>query len=158
MTPISATGPRRRETGFTLVEVMVVVTLIGLVAGLAMLSVPDPRPSVTLEAERFGARLQRAQEEAILTNRAVEVALTPSGYAFRVRDAGGWRPLTDAPFGEVVWEPDTAVRREQRAGAVAFDPAGGSSAGAFSLSRDGRSVRVEVDPAGNVRIDAARKG
>jgi len=137
---------------------MVVVTLIGLAAGLVVMTATDGRPSVTLEAERFGARLQRAQEEAILTNRPVEVALTPSGYAFRVREAAGWRPLTDAPFGEVVWEPDTAVRREQRTGAVAFDPAGGATPGAFRLSRGGRSVRVAIDPAGNVRIDAARKG
>lgn len=159
MTPTSATGARRRRTaGFTLVEVMVVVTLIGLVAGLAVLAVPDGRPSVSLEAERFGARLQRAREEAVLTNRPVEVEVTPSGYGFRVREATGWRPLVEGPFGAVAWEEGAAVHDEQRAGAVVFDPAGGATPAAFRLTRDGRSVRVLVDPAGNVRIDAKREG
>lgn len=156
MTPTSATGARpARERGFTLVEMMVVVTIIGLVAGLAVLAVPDGRPSVSLEAERLGARLQRAREEAVLTNRAVEVAVTPAGYRFQARGEAGWRPLTEPPFGEVAWLEGTAVRGE---GTVVFDPAGWATPAAFRLTREGRGVRVLVDPAGNVRIHAVQGG
>ena len=36
----------------------------------------DPRPPVDDEAERFAARLVRAREEALVTNRAVAVEAT----------------------------------------------------------------------------------
>lgn len=153
-----ATGARAREAGFTLVEVMVVLTIIGLVAGLALIAAPPPGPSVTLEAERFGARLKRAQEEAVLTNRQVDVDVDASGYAFRVRERAGWRPLVDRPFGKVAWEEKTQAWNEGGEGSVSFEPAGGSSAGAFVLTRGDKSVRVKVDTAGNVRVDAAQRG
>ena len=63
-----------------------VVAIIGLAAGAVVLSVPDPRPSVAAEAERFAARLSRAREESILTNRPVAVEATSAGYGFSVFD------------------------------------------------------------------------
>jgi len=51
--------------GFTLVELMVVIAIIGVAAGAVMLSMPDPRPTLAVEAERFAARLTLAREEAV---------------------------------------------------------------------------------------------
>lgn len=155
MTPTSATGRpdrRARRAGFTLVELLMTVAIIGLAAGAVVLSVPDPRPSVAEDAERFAARLSRAREEAVLTNRPVAVETTASGYAFSGFDGAEWSPLTDGPFGPEAWSDGLTVSPAEPL-RVVFDPTGVAEPANVTLSRDGRAARIAVDGAGEVTID-----
>ncbi len=156
MTPISATGSDRGgEAGFTLTELMVVLTIVGLLASVVVLAMTDGRPSGAQEAERFAARLVRARDEALLTNRTVEVAVSSRGYAFRVGGPQGWTPLEDGPFREVAWTPDTRLSPGGSPDRVAFDPAGVATPADYVITRGRLSSRVTVDTAGNVRVDDA---
>lgn len=152
MTPTSATGraERARRAGFTLVEMMVTVAILGLAASAVVLAAPDPTPRLPVEAERLAARLVRAREEAILTNRPVAVDIGAEGYGFRVRSEDGWTPLTAAPFERVAWEEGTRV---EPTGAVLFDPVGLAEPAQLSLSRDRARATVSVDLSGEVRLD-----
>ena len=157
--PTSATGKAKRRAGFTLVELMVVVTIIGLMSGLVVLNLPETRPSLSAEAETFGARLLRAREEAVLTGRTVEVVITPEGYTFVQRRGLERRPLTDRPFKAERWEAETQVA-VQGAGApspVIFDSTGGADAVEVLLERDAERTRVTVDGAGEVRVHAPNR-
>jgi general secretion pathway protein H len=154
MTRISATGNSSARAGFTLVELMVVLAVLGLMAAVVVVAIPDGRMTIAAEGERFAARLKRAQEEAVLVNRPVEVALTDDGYAFRVRKAGGWQPLDDGPFEAEAWLPGTEVTSDQDVRRVSFDPTGLANPAHFTLRRAGKEVEVLVDQAGNVRVDA----
>ena len=154
MTRTSATGNRTPRAGFTLVELMVALALLGLMAAVVVVAIPDGRMTVAAEGERFAARLKRAQEEAVLVNRPVEVAMTDDGYAFRVRKAGGWQPLDEGPFEAETWLPGTAVAAEKDVRRVTFDPTGVAGPAHFTLRRGGKAVDVHVDQAGNVRVDA----
>ena len=151
MTRTSATGNRQ---GFTLVEMMVVLAVLGLVAAVVVVAIPDGRMTLAAEGERFAARLKRAQEEAVLVNRPVELAMTDAGYAFRVRTANGWQSLDDGPFETEAWLPGTAVTSEKDVRRVVFDPTGIANVSHFTLRRSGKTVEVMVDAAGNVRVDA----
>ncbi|MNH53328.1 Type II transport protein GspH [compost metagenome] len=134
-----------------------VVAIVGLAAGAVVLAVPDPRPPVGDEAERFAARLVRAREEALLTNRAIAVEMTASGYDFSSFDGVRWTVLADGPFSEEKWAEDTVVRSGGRLGSgplqVVFDPTGAAEPAVVILSRKGREMTVAVDAAGEVRID-----
>ena len=71
--PTSATGNnesgftflrRSAESGFTLIELMVVMTIIGLTSAVVIFAIPDPRGRVIDEAERFAARTLAARDDA----------------------------------------------------------------------------------------------
>ena len=128
------------------------VAIIGLAAGAVVLSVPDPRPSVAEDAERFAARLSRAREEAVLTNRPVAVETTASGYGFSSFDGAEWSSLTEGPFGPETWSDGLTVSPADPARLV-FDPTGVAEPATVTLSREGRASRVEIDGAGEVTID-----
>lgn len=140
-----------RRAGFTLVELLMVVAIIGLAAGAVVLSVPDPRPSVAEDAERFAARLTRAREEAILSNRPVAVQVGPTGYGFAAYDGIRWSDLDEGPFGPEDWTEGTAP--EPTVARLVFDPTGVAEPGAIILTREGRRRTVTVDGAGEVRIN-----
>jgi general secretion pathway protein H len=79
----------------TLLEVMVVLTIIGVILSFAVLRVGDRGQSEALrrEAERFGALVSMAQEQAILEGREYGVAVEDDGYTFSVLSDDDWRPL-----------------------------------------------------------------
>ncbi len=139
--------------GFTLVELLMVITIIGLAAGAVVLSVPDPRPSVAEDAERFAARLSRAREEAILSNRPVAVEATPAGYGFMVFDGAGWSVLDEGPFGPETWTAGTTLAPSNPPVRIVFDPTGVAEPAALTLTRDRNSRTITVDGAGEVTLD-----
>ncbi len=143
----------RSRSGFTLVELLMVVAIIGLAAGAVVLSVPDPRPSVAEDAERFAARLSRAREEAILSNRPVAVEATPAGYGFTVFDGAAWAALDDGPFGPETWTAGTTVGPSAEAVRTVFDPTGVAEPMTLTLTRARDSRTITVDGAGEVTLN-----
>lgn len=153
----SATGsdrPGARERGFTLVELMVVIAIIGLMAGSVVLAIPDPRGSLVDEAERFAARTLAVRDLAIIEARPLAVRVTASGYAFDRRQAGQWVPLDRRPFRSEPWSAGTAALVGAGTARAAFDATGRPSGPlAITLVRDRAQVRVTIAADGAVRID-----
>jgi len=155
MRPISAIGERRSEKGFTLVEIMVVILILGLASSVVLLTLPVGGMSLATEATRFAARLSRAQEEAILTNRTVEVRIDAEGYAFDVR-RGATREALPEPFMRQTWDEDTTVRVESAdTGRLVLDPTGFASPATISLFRADGRMAVLLDASGKVTLDDA---
>lgn len=117
--PARHTHPK--PAGFTLVEVMVVLFVIGLVAGAVALSLPPSRTSLGDEAARLAARLSRASEESVLRGEAVGLRIDRDGYAFWVRRRGQWLAMSDAPFGPQTWTPGTRATLERTGGVFALE-------------------------------------
>ena len=130
-----------------------VVAIMGLAAGAVVLSVPDPRPSVAADAERFAARLSRAREEAILSNRPVAVEATAAGYAFTAFDGAAWSALDEGPFGPETWTAGTTVAPSGPPARIVFDPTGVADPAGLTLTRDRHSRTITVDGAGEVTLN-----
>jgi type II secretion system protein H len=97
--PTSETGnsteprTRHRQCGFTLVEILVVIVLIGVIAGSALLSVGlvGAAPLVRKEAQRLADVSARAADFALFRSLPTALQVTRSGYRVVVRREGGWR-------------------------------------------------------------------
>jgi len=80
---------RRYASGFTLMEMMLTVGLIALTATFVGLSISGPdKRTVRLEAQRFIALINLAQDESILTGRPIVLRVDAANrnYAFEVLD------------------------------------------------------------------------
>lgn len=138
----------RHRAGFTLVELMVVVAIMGVGAGAVVLSLPDPVPHIVKEAENLAARLSLAREEALLTNRPVALRIVEAGYRFEAFDGENWEAL-DGPLKPRNWPDDVSVDAPSR---LMFDATGLSDAGEIKLTRKGQTTLLTIDGAGEVHL------
>ncbi len=113
---VNARAPR----GFTLIEILVVVAIVGVIALVVTLSVTGSgERQVRREAERFEALVGQACEQAELGGREIGVVVGGGGYAFRLMAGNDW----------VDFPPESTLRPRRWVGGLSV-----------VLTRDGRSV------------------
>ena len=89
----------RRASGFTLLEVLVVIVIIGIITSMAVLSVHvlGGDHEMQQEAERLQAILTQVREDAMLQSRDIGLRLAPTGFDFLEYDSKNerWREIPD---------------------------------------------------------------
>jgi general secretion pathway protein H len=145
---------RSAERGFTLLELMVVLTIIGFISAAVVLAIPDPRGRVVEDADRFAARLAAARDEAVVTARPMGLWVSASGYGFQRRDGDAWTPMSEKPFADTDWKSGTrALVGKDGRQQIAFDGTGlPTDPLTVTLAREGERVSVSVDMAGKVMV------
>jgi len=144
----------RSQQGFTLIELMVVLTIIGFISAAVVLAIPDPRGRVIEDADRFAARVAAARDEAVVSARPMGVWVSASGYGFQRRDGGIWVPIEDKPFVTANWKGGTrALVGKDGRQQIGFDGTGlPTDRMTVTLAREGERVSVTVDMAGKVMV------
>jgi len=79
---------RGRQTGFTLIEMMVVLVVIGIMVSVMVISIRtgDISEHMEIEMNRLHALVTLAQEEAILQGQVLALAVGETSYRFDVKD------------------------------------------------------------------------
>ncbi len=135
---------QRRDHGFTLLEMIVVLNILGLAAGLIMTRGPmhSSRLDADAAAHELAASLRLARGRAIAQNRDVAVVLGANGYAVDGVPAR-WMPSDEVLSGT------TQIR---------FAPDGSSSGGAITVQGPASQVSIAVDwLTGRVRLAGTRQ-
>ena len=93
-------SPAGKVRGFTLLEVMVVLVLIGIIFSFAVLSVSrnDQDEAMKRETRRLATLIDMASNEAVIRGQEIAIHFTEDGYAFQVLRIEGWQELPDDPL------------------------------------------------------------
>jgi len=156
--------PKDKEAGFTLVEILCVLALLGLTAGLVVLNLPKPAPPFEAEVTGVTTFLNLAARESVIDGKSRGVDFTTSGIEI-LRYEGEWISEADHVFSHVsglgltVDRQDIDLTDRTRAKAketadlpplIFFDATGNVTP--FTLSFDGREESVTLAPDARGRI------
>ncbi|MGH7076474.1 MAG: GspH/FimT family protein [Acetobacteraceae bacterium] len=139
----------RSAGGFTLLEMLVVLVVLGLALAVIVGRMPRPGPGVTLgkAVRTVQGALRLARSEAIASDRPVAVTFDPGGGTFRIAGAAAVR----LPEGAAISAPPGGgVIR------VAFAPDGSGAGGPVLLSAGSRTEAIRIGwLTGRVRVGDA---
>jgi general secretion pathway protein H len=96
-TPGNALLRYRARSGFTLIEMLVVLLIIGIMVGTVTLSVhtDDRRELMETEMQRIQALLKQAREEAVMQDEDIALKVSKNSYSFEILGDKGWQPISD---------------------------------------------------------------
>lgn len=101
--------------GFSLIELMVVIFIIGMMLTLGVLAVgsDNRQRDLATEGERMVALIRLAEEEAITTVSELGLRMRHDGYDFMVLNGQEWQTVNAPPFTSRQFrDPDVEVELE----------------------------------------------
>lgn len=137
---------KARRSGMTLVEILVVLAIVGVMAGVVTLGVGlgDRGLGVESEANRLADRLRLASDEVLTTRRPLELAFDAEGYGF-VRGDGQADRVVDALAERHRLPEGIRMTGLGVSSPVTIDPDGAQPVAAFDLAKGEGRWRVEFD-------------
>jgi type II secretion system protein H len=148
--PTSATGSS--DSGFTLVELMVVIAIMALATSVVALSIPPSNGRVRLQAESLAARLLAARDAAIIESRDMAVIVDARGNSVERRQRGAWQPVNLRPFTRSEWRDGTEALVSAERQRIVFDTTGSTVPATVTLADGERRATVEVAADGTIRV------
>jgi general secretion pathway protein H len=147
-----------RRSGFTLIELLVVLVIGAMLTSMVAMSVAsNPGRDLRFEAERLGALLSLAREEAQVRGGAIRFEANDKGYRFVALLDREWQPIPNEPdLRERAWQEPTEVKIERVVEGKPVVEFGRDSVDApfkIRLTRNQAQVVVSANGLGNFQVD-----
>jgi general secretion pathway protein H len=143
--PRTLRAGEKRAAGFTLIELMVVLVIMGLMLGLVLQHGPMRSPVLQTRAAaaQVAQGLRSARARAIALNRPVTFSLDVEDHSFRVGDAAP--QMLPAALQLAALTVTGKASRQSNTSNISFAPDGSSSGGRIELAGNGVRLLVGVD-------------
>lgn len=152
---VSLRQHKTSERGMTIVEVLMVVFIIGLTAGIVTLTIPQRPTEEQAGAQTFARVLREAQDQAILSGQPIGLRLSENGYALVQWRQDLWlpqgRPEVLPRQMEIIHLDEQAPDRGSWPDLV-FDPTGVVQVAEFQLRGAGVRIDISIDETGGVTL------
>lgn len=161
---------RRQRTGFTLLEIMVVLVIIGIVLTLAVVRLEPPADrALQQEAERLALLFEAARDEAIARSEPLAWSHFRGRHQFWIRRDADWQPLSgvdvlvprELPAGISFGSIKVNLQLQGEDGRLVFQPSGVNELFQLQLQGEGGVFELSSDVLGRISVsrqDAAAPG
>jgi general secretion pathway protein H len=132
---------------------MVVLAVMGLLAGVAVWRWPAGDGRVRSDAVALSSRIAAARDQAIVSGRPLALEVDAAGYRFVQRGEQGWQPVAEPALRERQWSRGVRPAGSEANARLGFDSVGlPDRALDLTLAGSKASAVVEIAADGEVSI------
>ena len=145
-----------KDAGFTLVEILCVLVVIGLMSSVVILSVPKPKSSLEKQAVLLTGQLNALAQDGLISGSVKAAGFSKDGYALYAFENSEWTERVSAE-----WENSYRLSLTRTSATLeipkttepimVFQPTGLSTP--FELTLSDRDMSYTVSTSGDGRVD-----
>ncbi len=98
-----------KQAGFTLVEVMVVLLIVGLMAGTVVMNLPPKEDPLYAQGKLLATRMEMAAQSSLTTQTSIGVRFEEGGYEFVKYSGEVWESVAQYTY-ELEQKPNVVLK------------------------------------------------